>query len=73
VVQGDNDLQARVEDANKLAAVHGGKPVVIAGMNHPLKIAPRQMVGNFMTYLNPNLPLAPGVADAIADFVQARR
>jgi pimeloyl-ACP methyl ester carboxylesterase len=73
VVQGDNDLQVQVADAERLAAVHGEKPVVIPGANHVLKIAPRQTVGNFMTYLNPNLPLAPGIADAIAGFVQSRR
>jgi pimeloyl-ACP methyl ester carboxylesterase len=73
VVQGDNDLQVRVEDADRLAAVRDGKPVVIPGMNHVLKLAPRQMIGNMMTYTNPNLPLAPGVADAIADFVRTRR
>jgi pimeloyl-ACP methyl ester carboxylesterase len=73
VVQGDNDLQASVEDARRLAAAAHVKPVVIEGMNHMLKLAPRQMIGNFMTYANPNLPLAPGVAEAIGDFVTARR
>ncbi len=73
VVQGDNDLQVKVDDAKRLAAASGGEPVIIAGMNHVLKLAPTTMVGNFMTYLNPNLPLAPGVASGVADFVQARR
>jgi pimeloyl-ACP methyl ester carboxylesterase len=73
VLQGDNDLQASVDDAKRLAAASGAKLVVIAGMNHILKIAPSQMVGNFMTYMNPNLPLAPGVIPAVAGFVRARR
>jgi pimeloyl-ACP methyl ester carboxylesterase len=73
VVQGDNDYQARVEDARRLAAAAGVEPVIIPGMNHPLKLAPREVVANFMTYANPDLPLAPGVADAIGDFVRARR
>jgi pimeloyl-ACP methyl ester carboxylesterase len=73
VMQGDNDLQVDVQDAERLAAAAGVKPVIVPDMNHVLKIAPRKMIGNFMTYGNPNLPLAPAVADAIADFVLARR
>jgi pimeloyl-ACP methyl ester carboxylesterase len=73
VVQGDNDLQVKVEDAERLAAAKGVKPVIIPGMNHVLKLAPTKMVGNFLTYANPNLPLAPGLVEPIAEFVLARR
>ena len=72
VVQGDNDLQVKVEDAARLAAAAHVQPVIVPGMNHVLKLAPKGLAGNFMTYINPNLPLAPGVAEAISDFVLAR-
>jgi hypothetical protein len=73
VLQGDNDLQDNVGDAKSLAARPGAKLVVLKGVNHVLKVAPTDMVGNFMTYANPNLPLAPGVASAIVAFVGAQR
>ncbi len=73
VVQGDNDLQVKVEDARRLAAAAHVEPVIVPGMNHVLKLAPTTVTGNFMTYINPNLPLAPGVAEAITGFVLARR
>ena len=73
VVQGDNDVQVKVDDAKRLAGAAGVEPVIVPGMNHVLKLAPKTVVGNFMTYLNPNLPLAPGVAEAIGGFVLARR
>ena len=73
VVQGDNDFQIKVEDARRLAAAAHVQPVIIPGMNHNLKLAPADIRGNYLTYLNPNLPLAPGVAEAITAFVLARR
>jgi alpha-beta hydrolase superfamily lysophospholipase len=73
VVQGDNDLQVTVEDARRLADAAHVEPVIVPGMNHVLKLAPTDARGNFLTYLNPSRPLAPGVADAVAAFVLARR
>ncbi len=73
MVQGDNDVQVKVEDARRLAAAAHVQPVIVPGMNHVLKLAPRDVRGNFMTYAFPGLPLAPGVAEAITDFVLARR
>jgi hypothetical protein len=39
-------------------------------MNHVLKIAPADRAGQQDAYTNPNLPLAPGLGDAVADFVR---
>jgi pimeloyl-ACP methyl ester carboxylesterase len=70
IVQGDNDLQIQVADAKRLASARPGASLtVIPGMNHVLKIAPADRAGNFATYGDPNLPLAPGVADGIAGFI----
>ena len=73
VVQGDNDFQMKVGDARRLAAAAHVQPVIIPGMNHNLKLAPADIRGNYLTYMNPNLPLAPGVAETITAFVLARR
>jgi hypothetical protein len=73
VVQGDNDLQVKVGDAQRLAAAAHVQPVIVPGMNHVLKLAPTSVMGNFLTYADPARPLAPGVAEAIGDFVLARR
>jgi pimeloyl-ACP methyl ester carboxylesterase len=74
VVQGDNDLQASVASAQRLAAAAHVQPVIIPGMTHALKFAPpKDIRANIDTYRNPDLPLAPGLAQAIGDFVTARR
>ena len=36
-----------------------------------LKVAPVDRAANLATYMNPDLPLAPGIVDAIARFVRA--
>jgi pimeloyl-ACP methyl ester carboxylesterase len=73
IVQGERDLQVSVADARSLAAAQPkAKLALIPGMNHVLKAAPDDKAGNAATYANPGLPLAPGVADAIAAFVRAK-
>jgi|SRR5215217_21089 len=69
-LQGATDLQVTVEDANLLkAAQPKAKLVVLEKVNHVLKTAPADRAANFATYSDPSLPLAPGVVDAIADFM----
>lgn len=72
ILQGDNDIQIKVDlDAKKLSAARpDAKLVVLPGVNHVLKIAPTERKANADTYRNPVLPLAPGIADAIARFVK---
>jgi len=38
-----------------------------------LKTAPTDRAANVATYMDPALPLAPGVVEAVADFVLKRR
>jgi pimeloyl-ACP methyl ester carboxylesterase len=73
VVQGDRDLQIGVGDARRLAAANPkAKLVILPGVNHVLKaVASDDRAANFATYGNPDLPLADGVAAAIAAFVKA--
>lgn len=75
IVQGSADLQVKQEDA---AALHEAQPaselVTVAGMTHVLKlIEGDDMAANMATYSNADLPIAPGVVDAIADFILADR
>lgn len=71
IVQGERDLQVLPDDARALAAADPkAKLVMIPGANHVLKsVAGDDRAANFATYGDPALPLAPGIADAIAAFV----
>ncbi|HXQ09550.1 MAG TPA: alpha/beta fold hydrolase [Caulobacteraceae bacterium] len=72
VMQGTTDLQVSVEDAQMLAHARPGvELVLLQGVNHVLKVAPADRTANIATYADPSLPLAPGVADAVAAFVKA--
>ncbi len=71
ILQGTFDLRIEERDARLLAAAKpDAKLVLLSGVNHILKIAPQDPAANAATYADPALPLAPGVVDAIADFVQ---
>ncbi len=71
IVQGETDLQVSVADAQALkAAQPGARLVVLPQVNHVLKTAPIDRASNLATYADPSLPLAPGVVEAITDFVK---
>lgn len=72
VVQGTTDLQITEADAERLARARPGVELkVIPGMNHVMKSAPADMAANLATYANPQLPLAPGLMDAVVTFVKS--
>jgi pimeloyl-ACP methyl ester carboxylesterase len=74
VVQGTTDMQTSVADAERLAAARPGIAIkLITGMNHVLKTAPADRGANLATYADPALALAPGLMDAITDFIRTRR
>ncbi|HAB99965.1 MAG TPA: alpha/beta hydrolase, partial [Brevundimonas sp.] len=68
--QGTTDLQVTLADAEALKA---GQPraelAIWDGVNHVLKVAPAERAANIATYMDPALSLAPGVVEAVADFV----
>ncbi|MCO5146377.1 MAG: lysophospholipase [Aquamicrobium sp.] len=71
IVQGEADLQVGVADAEALfrAQPQAGR-VLVPGMNHVLKaVPPGDAAANLAAYGDPSLPLAPGLAEAIAGFV----
>lgn len=72
IVQGDRDIQVSVADAETL---HKAQPhstlAILPGVNHILKaVASDDRAANLATYRDSSLPLAPGVADAVAGFVK---
>ena len=72
VIQGTNDIQVSLEDADRLAASRMDIFLVkINGMNHVLKVAPNVREGNFATYTRPLLPLTPDLLPVITDFLTA--
>lgn len=70
IVQGKNDLQVKVMDAEQLSAAKPtAKTIYFNQMNHILKDAPTDPAGNLQTYSNPTLPLTKGLVDQISDFI----
>lgn len=74
IMQGTTDLQITMTDAEALAAARPDAALVrLEGVNHVLKVAPIDRAANLATYFDANLPLAPGVTEAVADFILAPR
>lgn len=72
VMQGTTDLQVTMADADALAGARPGVELArLEGVNHVLKLAPADRAANIAAYSNPNLPLAPGIAERIAAFITA--
>lgn len=68
--QGTTDIQVTLADAEALKAAQPRAELAIwDGVNHVLKVAPAERAANIATYMDPALPLAPGVVEAVADFV----
>lgn len=72
ILQGSTDIQVLAEDAQSLQAARPDAVLtMIDGMNHVLKTAAADRAANIATYSDPNLPLAPGLMDAISGFAAA--
>ena len=71
ILQGERDLQVSVADAERLKqAAPQAKLVLLPNTNHVLKtVTTDDRRANSVTYMDPSLPLAPGVVDAVANFV----
>lgn len=74
VLQGRRDLQVGIADAERLKHAHpAAELALLQDVNHVLKrVASDRIDENIAAYADPSLPLAPGVVDAVADFVLAR-
>ena len=71
IVQGLRDIQVSEVDARRLAAADPrARLLLVPDANHVLKrVTSDDRAANVATYADPSLPLAPGIADPIADFV----
>jgi hypothetical protein len=74
VVQGLRDIQATEADARRLASANPeAKLVLLPTVNHVLKVVESDdRQANIAAYGNSSLLLAPGIAEAIAEFVQGK-
>jgi uncharacterized protein len=74
ILQGQEDIQVLERDARLLKQANGRATLVmLPNVNHVLKsIASDDRAANLAAYANPSLPIAPGVVDAIAQFVIAK-
>ncbi|TXN41212.1 alpha/beta hydrolase [Methylobacterium sp. WL30] len=75
ILQGLRDIQVSLTDAERL---HQARPdteiVLLPDTNHVLKaVTSNDRAANATTYQDANLPLAPGVIDALATFVNQTR
>jgi pimeloyl-ACP methyl ester carboxylesterase len=74
IVQGRNDIQVGVKDAEALkAAQPKAELALIDGMNHVLRIVPMDMKAQVASYHNPNLPLADALGKRVVGFIDAQR
>ena len=71
IINGDNDLQIAVSEAELLKE---GQPEaayeIIPGMNHVLKTVEGDLMANYQTYNDPELPLSPELLPLIIDFIK---
>ncbi|MGP4081165.1 alpha/beta hydrolase [Pseudalkalibacillus sp. R45] len=74
VINGKNDVQVSVADAENLAAARpDAELLLIDKMNHVLKEAPEDREGNLATYSDPTLPLADGLTEEITNFLKENK
>jgi pimeloyl-ACP methyl ester carboxylesterase len=70
IVQGDTDIQVPVSAAQ---ALHDANPktqlIIVAGMNHVLKLVPNDQAKQLASYRDPSLPLAPILGESILRFL----
>ena len=72
IVHGQRDIQVGDEDARRLQNSNArARLVMLPQVNHVLKmVSSGDRAANLATYTNPALPLAPGIVEAIADFIR---
>ena len=72
IIQGTHDIQVGVGDAQLLKdAKPDAHLALIEGMNHVLRIVPKDMDRQLASYKNPKLPLATEISSQILRFIGA--
>ncbi|MEO1044370.1 MAG: alpha/beta fold hydrolase [Pseudomonadota bacterium] len=74
LLYGTSDIQVTQEEGELLKTANDrAKLIILPDVNHVLKAVPDgDRAANLMSYQNPDMPLAPGVADSIAGFITAK-
>ena len=72
IIQGDNDIQVSVKDAELLSSAKKDAQInIIKGMNHILEMVPYDdKEANIKSYSNPKLPLAEELLNTIISFIK---
>ncbi|PBJ11754.1 alpha/beta hydrolase [Flavobacterium sp. ACN6] len=71
ILQGTNDIQVSVKDAENLSQANkAAEMVIIDKMNHVLKIVEGDRDANLASYNNETLPLSETLVDKIVSFIQ---
>jgi hypothetical protein len=74
IVQGSNDMQVGVGDAQALkAAKPDAELAVIDGMNHVMRIVPADVKRQLASYKDPQLPLAAELGSKLIAFIDGLR
>lgn len=70
IIQGTHDIQVGVSDAQQLKqAKPDAQLVVIDGMNHVMRIVPKEVKQQLASYNDPQLPLAAELGNRIVRFI----
>jgi len=71
ILQGNNDLQISVKDADNLSEANkNAEKVIIDKMNHMMKIIDGDQNANMASYNNETLPLSEKLVEKIVSFIQ---
>lgn len=71
IIQGNNDLQVSVKDAENLSQTNkNAELVIIDKMNHVLKIIDGDKQANMASYNNENLPVSETMVNKIVSFIK---
>jgi fermentation-respiration switch protein FrsA (DUF1100 family) len=74
IAQGTTDIQVGVAEAELLARSQPkARLLIVAGMNHVLKLVPAEQGAQMRSYGDSTLPVAPELIDSIGAFISARR
>lgn len=75
IIQGDNDIQVSVDNANRLVdkkmyvKKYTPQKVILKDVNHVLKIAPKDFQENYKSYNSPDKDIAAGMKKALVEFI----
>jgi alpha/beta superfamily hydrolase len=71
IIQGDNDIQVSVDDANKLKTAKKDAVLsIVKSMNHILKNVSEDRNENIKSYSNPNLPISQELINTLINFIK---